>query len=120
MMKADGYSLRGRAFTREQIRSAAVWRGGNQPPPDSSSTDGHEWMGAGCSFCEVIRCLLSEKVISLEYRKRLREHGLDLDALAECLRECCDEGHQQGKLKLDKLKEKVFLDKLKVSRWSID
>ncbi len=35
-LRADGHTMRGRTFTREQLLTAQVWQGGNQPPKPST------------------------------------------------------------------------------------
>jgi hypothetical protein len=42
-------------------------------------------------ICEIAACLLSEKVLSPELRERAYALGIDLDALADCLRRRCDQ-----------------------------
>ena len=58
---AEGHSLRGAPFTREAVRTAIVWPGGDREPP---SGDGDYW-------CRLIRCLLESKAIDPEVLKRL-------------------------------------------------
>lgn len=84
LVHADGYSLRGRPFTREQVRSAFVWRGGNQPDPGGGDGGDRDDL-----LCEIVACLLNEKVLSPKLRDRVRETGLDLNALADCVRRRC-------------------------------
>lgn len=68
---AEGHSLRGMPFTREAVRTAMVWRGGDREPP---SSDGD----CGCRF---IRCLLEAKAIDAETLKRL---GVNVERLLRC------------------------------------
>ncbi|HET6769085.1 MAG TPA: hypothetical protein VFH08_16860, partial [Chitinophagaceae bacterium] len=37
---ANGLTSRNKPFTREQLLTGAVWKGGNNPPPNSSSDPG--------------------------------------------------------------------------------
>ena len=37
--RAAGKTLRGYAFTREQLRTGMAWRGGDDPPPHGSPCD---------------------------------------------------------------------------------
>jgi murein tripeptide amidase MpaA len=72
---AEGRTLRGFPFTREAVRTATVWEGGNAPPP-TRHDDG---------WCNVLRCLLETKAIELETLKR---YGIHVDRLLKC---CQDE-----------------------------
>jgi hypothetical protein len=76
-ISAAGWSRRGRPFTRETTRTAAVWQGGDRPPADPRSP-GDRW-------CEIVRCLLGQKSIV----ELLRRHGIDPAELARCLLEHC-------------------------------
>jgi hypothetical protein len=76
---ARGTSRRGRPFTRETTRTAVVWRGGDQPPPDPKQPPDKR----RC-WCEALKCLLGQKSI-LEL---LRRHQIDPSAL-RCLVSCC-------------------------------
>ena len=68
---AEGRTLRGFPFTREAVRTAAVWQGGDAPPPT-----GHD-----DGWCAVVRCLLETKAIDLEVLKR---YGIHPDRLLKC------------------------------------
>jgi hypothetical protein len=70
---AQGTTMRGRAFTREHLLSGAVWKGGDAPPP-TSKDDPQEDKDR---LCRLLNCLLSEKVLSSEFERRLRQWGLD-------------------------------------------
>lgn len=72
---AEGRTMRGFPFTREAVRTAAVWQGGDAPPP-TRHDDG---------WCSVLRCLLESKAIDLEALKR---YGIQPDRLLKC---CQDE-----------------------------
>ena len=77
---AEGKSRRGRSFTRETTRTAAVWQGGDQPP-----TDPRDPRPPGRQWCDIVKCLLSQKSI-VELLRRL---GIDPAELARCLLEHC-------------------------------
>jgi hypothetical protein len=81
---AEGGTLRGTLFTREQLATAAVWSAGDQPsqPPGGTGTD--EW-------CRLIQCLLSEKNLGRELEERLRKQGVDLDGIRRCLKDSCQD-----------------------------
>ena len=79
---AKGVTLRGTPFTREQLCSAAVWKGGDQPyhPPVGNGKD--DW-------CRLLSCLLNEKHISHELEERLKRHGIDTDGIRRCIQAYC-------------------------------
>jgi hypothetical protein len=74
---AEGRSLRGAPFTREAVRTAAVWRNGDAPPPNSHD-DG---------WCGLLRCLLESKAINPDI---LRRYGIEIDRMLKC---CSTEEH---------------------------
>lgn len=77
---AEGTTRRGRAFTREATRTAAVWPGGDQPPRDPRDP-----RDPGGKACEIVQCLLKQRGI-LEL---LRKLGLDPAEIARCLTKYC-------------------------------
>jgi hypothetical protein len=79
---AEGVTLRGMRFTREQLVTAAIWKGGDNPyqPPRGSEQD---------SLCNLIACLIGENVLSREFEERLRKEGIHLDHLRRCLGRAC-------------------------------
>jgi len=82
-ISAEGKSLRGKASTREEIRTAAIWAGGGRPPPNRHSDD----------WCRKIECLVETGALNPEI---LRKFGIDLKAIGKC----CDgdkEGPPKGK-----------------------
>lgn len=83
----NGTTLRGRKFTREQVRTGAVWAGGNRPNPESGNPN--EGDKGREEFCKLISCLLSEKNFSKEMRERLRKKGINVDGIVECLKKYC-------------------------------
>jgi hypothetical protein len=81
---AEGTTMRGRPFTREQTLTGAVWPGGDRPPRDPSDP--------GRRFCRLLHCVLSDKGI-VEW---LRRQGIDPAHLARCLNEACRREHEGG------------------------
>ena len=84
---ANGHTLRGRPFRREQVATGAVWKGGDDPfpgggRPGEGETSHGDW-------CRLMECLLSEDVLTREARERLLELGIDVDALRRCVGEMC-------------------------------
>ncbi|HET8735799.1 MAG TPA: S8 family serine peptidase [Pricia sp.] len=106
LTKAKGFSFRGKAFSREQVRNASVWRGGNRPSPEGNGTG-----TSGTSkeeLCKLISCLMDEKNISQALKKRLLEQGIHVDGMLACLKKYCKDSSSSGltretlsKLKLD-------------------
>ncbi len=82
---ANGSTLRKRDFTREQLLTGAVWKGGNDPRPtgDDPREDRKR-------LCRLLACLLAEKVLG----KYLAHKGVDVKVLAKCLREYCKDSQQ--------------------------
>jgi hypothetical protein len=76
-------TLRGADFTREQSLTAAVFRGGDNPPPTGSQDP----RARDEQLCHLLECLLQNESV----RRYFAERGLDVDALAECIRYFCQE-----------------------------
>jgi murein tripeptide amidase MpaA len=80
--RARGTTLRGYPFTREQLRTAAVWRGGDAPPPSGTTQP-----PGGVDWCRLVACLLGNKgILTL-----LERHGIDVDGLRRCWKEQCQD-----------------------------
>ncbi len=78
---AEGRTLRGRRFTREQTLTGAVWKGGDNPPPSSKDDPN----AGNDRFCRLINCLLKQKSI----QEALRKAEIDAAELRRCLEEYC-------------------------------
>ena len=77
--RAVGRTLRGHRFSREQLRTAAVWRGGDgQPPTGTTHPPSVDW-------CALLSCLLRQDGI-LDWLKR---QGVDVEQLRRCLTVAC-------------------------------
>lgn len=85
-MKADGETARGRKFTRERLFTGAVWMGGDEPPPNTFEDDPGQ--DKKC-MCALMRCLLSERVLTRRFEKKLAEAGIELDHARRCVEEWC-------------------------------
>ncbi|HEX6510378.1 MAG TPA: LodA/GoxA family CTQ-dependent oxidase, partial [Chloroflexota bacterium] len=81
-VKARGLTRRGNAFRREQTLTAGVWYGGDQPSPTGGQGQDKQW-------CDLLRCLLENKVVTGHAEQLLREAGLDIAQLRRCLEEWC-------------------------------
>lgn len=82
-VRAAGATLRGRPFTREQILTGAIWKGGDNPPPTSKDDPSER----AEQLCRLWRCLLGDAVLG----KFLDKHGIEREALWRCLRRFCEE-----------------------------
>jgi subtilisin family serine protease len=91
---ARGKTLRGRAFTREAVRTGAVWIGGDRPPPSSDGNGANGGNGGKDALCDFLDCLMSDRVIRPELRERLRAVGIDIDALRKCVSGICENTKQ--------------------------
>lgn len=89
---ARGRTLRERAFTRELIVTGAVWRGGNNPPPDSSS---HPEGNVRDGLCELLDCLFSHAIDEKRMAEQLAQWGIDLQQLKRCLSRLCNPNVQR-------------------------
>ena len=78
---ADGRTLRGRRFSREQTLTGAIWKGGDNPPPTSKDDPN----ARDDRFCRLINCLLRQKSI----QEALRKAEINVDELRRCLEEYC-------------------------------
>jgi murein tripeptide amidase MpaA len=86
---ASGMTFHHLPFTREQIVTAAVWRGGDHPPPPGGQGPDptSDW------WCRLLRCLLRGESV----RERLKREGLDVEAIERCLKAVCqDPRHRTG------------------------
>jgi hypothetical protein len=91
-IRARGTTRGGESFTREKTLTAAVWRGGDRPA--DSGNPGQVIVDylrdRDARLCEALSCILQRGgTIDAELEKRLREAGLDLQALRKCLGEFC-------------------------------
>lgn len=83
---ATGRTVRGQRFTREQIVTGAVWRGGDTPGnPRGGQGDGLGRDPIGDLLC----CLVNSGAIGPEALKRLEELGIDQKQALACLRGLC-------------------------------
>ncbi len=78
---AEGKTLRGRFFTREQTLTGAAWKGGDNPPPTSKDDPNPQ----DDRSCRLIACLLQQKSV----KKALQKADISVDQLRRCLKEYC-------------------------------
>ena len=82
-VRAEGYSGKGMAFTREKMLTAGVYYGNYEvvPQPDP-----------GELICRLLHCMLEEhEVLTPLARKRFAETGIDLKRFVACIEEVCPE-----------------------------
>jgi hypothetical protein len=81
-MRAAGVTFAGTSFRREQTATAAVFQGGDRPSETvkDSSND---------AICRLISCLQHSGAIDNRAIKRLKEEGVDIDAISDCLKKLC-------------------------------
>lgn len=78
---AQGTTLRGGRFTREQTLTAAVWRGGDRPIPPTTDEPGER----DERLCHLIDCLLRKRTI----RAALQRASISVAELRGCLEQYC-------------------------------
>ena len=96
LVKATGKTLRDRPFTREQIVTGAVWKGGDNPFPGGG--DGNGGHGDRDDLCRLLSCVLSENVLKPKLRDYLKDRGIDVDALMRCIKAWCRAGRPTGQI----------------------
>jgi len=76
-VRAEGYSLRDERFTREELRTIAVWARGDDRPPRPGAD--------GLDLCGLLACLLDDDALGIVARK----HEVDVERLRTCLKRHC-------------------------------
>ena len=84
--RANGNTLRGHPFTREQLRTAAVWRGGDAQPPAGTTQP----TPPGVDWCDLLACLLSQRSVLAWLDKQ----GFDVEEIRRCLKGSCGGGQR--------------------------
>lgn len=81
LVRAAGADLRGTAFTREELRTFAVWaRGDEAPPLVIDPRPGRDLDG-----CALLLCLLEQDGV----RRLLERNKIDPDRVAACVKSAC-------------------------------
>ncbi len=81
VIRAEGRTTGNARFSRTKILTAGVWMGGDQPYDPQRGKDDRS--------CELILCLLEQLAGSKKLQDRLKELGIDLDALRKCIEFHC-------------------------------
>lgn len=77
-VRAEGYFRSKDKFTREKTLTAATYYGNHDPTPPGNDP-----------WCDLLRCLTSDKVLTKGAAEKLRKLGFDLEALKKCMEEHC-------------------------------
>lgn len=90
---ASGKTFRSVPFTREQIVTGSVWRGGDQPPPTGTNDPNREHD----RWCRFLHCLLHSGGVAA----RLEKEDIDVKGIEKCLKGYCqdfDRSHVEGRM----------------------
>lgn len=89
---ADGRTSRGRVFTREGLRTAAIWSGGDRPPrPPNDPVD------PGERLCQLLECLVEQR----GFGRLLERLEIDRGELIKCLRTACRDDGSPNRRRLE-------------------
>ena len=88
--RAEGRTRDGHSFTRERRMSASTFLGRHGGDADASSMGEREKR-----LCELLECLLSERVIDSRLREKLRESGFDVEYARKCVARYCAEAKRK-------------------------
>jgi hypothetical protein len=84
---ASGVTLRGMPFTREQTLTGAVFQGGDKPLPTSRDDP----RTRDEQLCHLLECIIASDAFS----KFFSQNGVNVEALAKCIRQFCKERLEQ-------------------------
>jgi hypothetical protein len=87
LVRAHGTDHHGVRFTREELRTVAVWAAGDTRPalPGGSTEPGGHPEGGGLDACALLTCLLAQDGI----RQLMKRHEIDPDEVAACVKRAC-------------------------------
>jgi hypothetical protein len=87
---AKGNTIKGRPFTREKTVTAGVFIGGDKYNDNNNFSSLIDLINErDRRFCELLNCIFSQGVLNEKLEKRLKESGIDLKHLRECLKKYC-------------------------------
>jgi hypothetical protein len=81
VVHAAGFTSRNVPFTREQVVTAAVWKGGDNPPSSTSNNPNRNPVSE--AICKLLHCVSHN--ISNQAKERLQKEGFDINGLSKCL-----------------------------------
>jgi len=88
-VRANGFTDRGNAFTRERALSAGVWRGGDTPPRGGPNDLGSVLDGERARWCAFLKCVLATLSRNDPLMKRWHELGIDPREFQKCVELLC-------------------------------
>lgn len=83
-VRAAGADLHGTRFTREELRTLAVWARGDDPSPQTIDPR-PDPVHSGLDTCQLLLCLLQDDGI----RRFLQNHDIDPDRVGRCVKRAC-------------------------------
>ena len=83
LVRAHGTDLRGTKFTREELRTLAVWARGDDPPPTVIDPGGSP--APHLDLCLLLRCLLDDDGV----QGLLKRNEVDPDRVRRCVKRAC-------------------------------
>ena len=86
-VRAYGKTFRDSPFTREKTLTAYAIQGGDNPNGQTGANSTSD--NPNKQLCELLSCLLSDRVLSSKFEKRLLQEGIDLRNLKKCLGRHC-------------------------------
>ena len=90
LVKAKGRTSRGNEFTREQVLTGSVWKGGDRIPPKSQPVDSKN----DDKLCDLLSCMIGSMNENL--RERLIKEGFDINRFEKCIAVKCKTGRKSG------------------------
>ena len=85
LIRATGHDLAGVAFSREELRTIAVWPRGDDPAPPVDRPDGGTGQDGTLDWCRLLACWLKNRSVN----RMLRAHEIDGRELLECVDRAC-------------------------------
>ncbi len=102
--RASGLTRRERPFTREQLRSASVWAGGDQPRdpivPGGGNSGGGSGQGKDDGLIDLLCCIASKDGLDDRFYKWLESIGINADVFKRCLEQICEAQKKSGSTKI--------------------
>jgi Common central domain of tyrosinase/von Willebrand factor type A domain len=79
LVRAVGQAFSGRAFSREEFRTVAVWTDPVRQPPTGGGGDHESW-------CKLLLCVLEDDRAG----RALAERGVNVDGVRDCVKRFCE------------------------------